>query len=199
MLTLNQIVAKLREIREAHSQLNSFYFGDPDDAGVTFTYPVMGLIIQPGSIARRIKSTKFVLYFSDLVTKDLSNKIEVQSDMERVALGVFAQFWDYLEDNNIQLVTEATFSPFENAGPDSAWGWQVDLTINQFYSKDSCQEPSTFESSATETGSVRIYNLETGATVATRNPGQEYPVYEFSGINDTGPPYTNVISIDDNG
>jgi hypothetical protein len=197
MLTLNQKVNKLREIQESHDQLSSFYFGDPDDLTETIDYPVMGAILQEGNLVKGQLTTKIILYFADLVSEDFTNKTEVLSDMQRVGLGVFSQFCDYLNENDIQLAPEASIKHFEGAGPHGAWGWQIDVSVNEFFSNDKCQEPSDFDPAAEESGTSRIYNITTGATVDTLNPGEDYGVLVFSGINDTGAPYTN--SIVDNG
>lgn len=196
MLTLNQIVAKLTELRESHDQLNSFYFGhpyefEPDD----IIYPLMGVHINPGALGLRTHQDKYTLYFADRVATDESNETHVLSDMRRVAMGIFAQFNEYLNDNGAKLLAEAELAPFWEKWDSSVCGWQLDFTLQQFYDKDSCQEPSDFVSSLTETGAVRIYNSVTGATVATRNPGQEYPVLVFSGIHGGTPSttYTNSI------
>lgn len=201
MVTINQIKRKLKEIQSLHQQLNSFYWGNPSGAtaGEAIVYPLMGADLRPGNLGLRTDVMKMLLYFADRVEiQDEQLQVEVLSDMRRVALGVYAQFRDWLRLNNIVLGPDAPFSDFNDADwDDTCFGYQLELTITQFQSSDTCQEPSTFDPTAEETGLVRIYNIETGATVDTRNPGQEYGVLQFSGINDTGPPYTN--SIVDNG
>ena len=157
----------------------------------------MGVHYNPGALSTRVHESRLVLYFADRVSQDESNETEVLSDMQRVALGVYAQFKDYLESQNIRLADESEMSPFWENWDDGVCGWQIDVTISQFFDANSCAEPSSFDGADIDSGDVRIYNSETGATVATVNAGGDYGVLVFSGIIDNGPAYTN--SIVDNG
>lgn len=199
MPSLRQIVKKAEEIAENHQQLNSFYFGHPFEIGASsaVSYALMGLHVNPGSISKGVHLEKLSFYFADLVNKDEGNETEVLSDLRRVAMGVFGQFRDWCQLNKIVLVRDAELSPFWENWDDEVCGWQMDVTIQQFYDANACQEPSTFVASAEDYGSVRIFNLDTGATIDTVPAGGEYGVLEFSGIIDNGPPYSN--SIVDNG
>ena len=199
MLTINQIKKELARIQSLHRQLNSFYFGDPSEvsSGAAKRYPLMGAFLQPGSVSRQIDTTKLLLYFADRIEdQDEVLQTEIISDMKTVALGVFAQFKNYLETNDIELSREAPLQWFNDADwDDKCFGWQIEITINQFFSLDTCQEPSDYDPEVDESGSVRIYNIETGATVDTVNPGQDYGVLVFSGIHGGTPStvYTNQI------
>lgn len=201
MLTINQIIKQLETLQSQHDQLNSFYFGDPSDVsdGAAKVYPLMGAFLQPGNLAGKQDITRLTIYFADRIEdQDQTLQREVLSDMKTLAMGVFAQFRNYLYQNSITLSPDAPFSWFNDAEwDDKCFGWQIELSITQFYSADTCQEPSTYDPQADTSGVVRIINYTTGALITTVNPGQDYPVLQFSGINDTGPPYTN--SIVDNG
>lgn len=144
MLTLNQIIAELTTIQENHAQLNSFFFGDPYEMGASesMTYPLLGIALLPGSISKGVNTTKFLLYVADLVNKDESNENEVLSDMQLVALDVYADFWEYLENNSIELARDAAFSSFTERWDDEVSGWQMEIEVRQFYSKDTCQIPT---------------------------------------------------------
>jgi hypothetical protein len=195
VLTLNQIIAELRSLGLAHHQINSFYFGDlwETDVQPDVVFPLMGATLLPGNISEKTEQTKILLYFCDLVNKDESNETHVLSDMKQVALGVFAQFRNFLTINGIKLVQEAPLNSFTERWDHEATGWSLEITVNQFYSLGACAEPSSYEAEAIEYGSVIIYNRDTGATVATVNPGGSYPVIVFSGISDDGPPYTDSL------
>lgn len=145
MLTLNQIVSELRTIQANHKQLKSFEFvnGTFDfGASGALTYPFLGVISQQGSISGKVLTSKFNLFFADLVHKDQENDDEVWSDMQLVALDVFAEFREWLMTNNIELVGDATFSDFYESWDDEVSGWQLEITINQFYARDTCQIPN---------------------------------------------------------
>lgn len=144
MLTLNQIVAKLQNLQENHGQLNDFYFGSPYEIGASapVTYPLMATALNPGSLSKRTQSMKLLLVFADLVNKDESNETEVLSDLQLVAMDIYAQLWEYLDENNIKLADGATLSSFTENWDDEVSGWQIEISIDQFYSRDTCQVPT---------------------------------------------------------
>jgi hypothetical protein len=200
VLSLRQIIVKLEELADDHHQINDFHFGDPYDFGADgpIQYPLMGCMLVPGgALDNKTDRLKLRLYFADLVHQDLSNKLEVLSDQRRTAQGIYSQFRLWLEDNGITLDRSASLDDFEESWDDGAFGFSLDLTIDQFFSTDACWEPSDFDPSDERAGDVIIFNITTGATITTVNAGGSYGVLQFSGINDTGPPYTN--SIVDNG
>ena len=141
MLTLNQILKKFEEIQTEHAQLNSFYFGDYASIGSGLTYPIMGCDLLPGNLEKGIVTTKFAIFFADMVVDDTWNKNDILSDMQLVALDVYAQIWEYFERNGIELSKDTPLGDFTERWDDSAFGWQMELTINQFYSRDTCQVP----------------------------------------------------------
>jgi hypothetical protein len=194
-MTLNQIISQLRSLGLAHHQINSFYFGDlwENDVQEDVVFPLMGVTLLPGAITGKTDQTKLLLYFCDLVNKDEGNETHVLSDMKSVALGVFAQFRNFLHQNQIQLASEAAFNSFTERWDQEASGWSIEITVNQFYSLDKCQEPSSYDPDVISVGSVIIYNRDTGATITTLNPGDSYPVIAFSGISDDGPPYSDSL------
>lgn len=197
MLTLRQLIKKLEELASDHDQLNDFHFGDPPEYETesAVSYPFMGVMLLPGTLGLKTDQLKLSLYFADLVDSDLNNKLEVLSDMRRVAQGIYAQFKDYLAENKIRLENEAPIEDFEDHWPNAVYGFKIDFTITQFYSTNPCQEPSSFDPSESDSGDVLIYNIETGATITTVNAGGNYGVYEFSGIHGGTPSTTYSNSI----
>jgi len=144
MLTINQIVNKLQEIQEEHAQLNDFRFGDPFEYGANnpIEYPFLGAALVPGSLEKRKQNIKLLLFVADLVNKDESNETEVLSDTQLILLDIYAQLWEYLEENSIELAANATLSDFTERWDDEVSGWQTEITISQFYSRDTCQVPA---------------------------------------------------------
>lgn len=141
--TLNQIVKKLEDLQIKHLQLNDFYFGNPWEYGAdgAISYPFMGAQLLPGSVARGVVTKRFLLFFADLVNKDEGNETEVLSDMELVALDIFAQFIEWCDENNIEVSRDAALSDFTEKWDDEVSGFQIEVTMNLFYSKDTCQVP----------------------------------------------------------
>lgn len=142
MLSLNQIVSHLQEIQEEHPQINDFYFGDPFEITET-SYPMLGVSLLPGTISRGVSSLRFLLFIADLVDEDESFETEVLSDTNLIALDVYAKFWRYLEENNIELSRDASFSSFTEKFDDRVSGWQMEIEVRQFYSKNECEVPTT--------------------------------------------------------
>lgn len=151
MLTLNQIIAKLQEIQENHDQLNDFRFGNPADYGSedSITYPMLGAWLEPSVLSKRQFTTKLRLYVVDLVNQGASDELpeigmrnDVLSDTQLVLLDVYAQLWEYFDDNSIELSPDATISHIEGGWTDAIYGWQSEIDIKQFYSRDTCQVPT---------------------------------------------------------
>lgn len=196
-MTLNQITAQLRSLGLAHHQINSFYFGDAweFDRQPNVVFPLMGVALLPGSINGKTDQSKFLLYFADLVSEGEGNETHVLSDLKSVGMGIYAQFRNFLHANKIQIVSEAPFSSFTERWDHNASGWQMEITVNQFYSLDPCQEPSSYDPTVVEQGHVIIYDRQTGATIEELLLGDSYPVDVFSGISGGAPDtvYTNSI------
>lgn len=144
MLSLNQILIKLEEIQTEHAQLNDFYFGHPADAedSGALRYGLMIVQLEDGSLAKRINTTKLNIAICAKVFADESNKAEVLSDTQLIALDVYAQLYEYLDANDIELTPDVPFNPLQAVWDTSVWGWEMVITINQFYSRDTCQVPT---------------------------------------------------------
>lgn len=84
---------------------------------------------------------RMLLFVADLSDEDESFETEVLSDTRLIALDVYAKFWDYLESNDIELSRDASFSSFTEKFDDRVSGWQMEIDVRQFYSKDDCQVP----------------------------------------------------------
>lgn len=140
MLSLNQIIAQLQTIQRNQGQINDFYFGDPFEI-TTAKYPLLGVSLLPGTVSKGINTTRLLLFVADLVDEDESFENEVLSDTQLMALDVYAKFWGYLEDNSIELSRDAAFSSFTERFDDRVSGWQIEIDVRQFYSKNECQVP----------------------------------------------------------
>jgi hypothetical protein len=155
VLHLNNIIAKLQEIQENHAQLNDFRFGNPADYGSedSISYPMLGAWLEPSVLSKRQFTTKLRLYVVDLVNQGASDELpeigmrnDVLSDTQLVLLDVYAQLWEYFDDNSIELSPDATISHIEGGWTDAIYGWQSEIDIRQFYSRDTCQVPTRVQS-----------------------------------------------------
>jgi hypothetical protein len=196
MLTINQIKAKLNEIQASHDQLNDFYFGDFSDFGTErkFTYNVLAADLLPGTLSKGVLSSKFTLVIIGRVNEDNSNRINVLSDTQTQILGVFSQLAEYFSINNIELAREAVLSDVnEGFNDDNVVGHQLEITINQFFSRSDCEVPSSFNPTV-RPGDTTIYDQD-GNVVTTLNYGQSYTVTLFDTINGGAPDTVYEITI----
>ena len=182
MLTLNQIISKLQEIQENHAQLNDFRFGNPADYGSedSILYPMLGAWLEPSVLSKRQFTTKLRLYVVDLVNQGASDELpeigmrnEVLSDKQLILLDVYAQLWEYFDDNSIELSPDASISHLEGAWLDNIYGWQSEIDVRQFYSRDTCQVPLKQE----DAPDVTPY-LTTSLTI--ENNGDDIYIYRGS-------------------
>lgn len=155
VLTLNQVISRIRSLALSHHQVKHFYFGSPEefDAREDITYPACFLEFNSGVTDRSIHQTvySFRLYLLDLVkvaTDTEGNETEVLSDMSSVWQDILAMtmFSDY-EDTWIVKDT-ANFVPVTEALNDMDAGVIGDLNIAIDFLADRCQVPAddvTFE------------------------------------------------------
>ena len=155
VLTLNQIVSRIRTLALSHKQINSFYFGAlPEfDANGEIQYPACFLEMQPGSISKteRLQFFNFRLYLLDLVpesTNSEQNETDVLSDMASVLADMMAMlnYSDYQDDWIISPT--ANVVPVEEFLNDSDAGCYSDIQIGVDFLADRCQVPAddvTFE------------------------------------------------------
>lgn len=188
MPTLKQIRKKLNDLADAHLQISKFiFYEDAQEDNImngVDKFPFMGAILQPGSLAPRLDSMKFVLFFSDLVNSDNSNRTEVLNDMRLVAQDIFSQLFEWCQVNRMKLVLETPFSHFVENKEHNTAGWQLDISINQIFARDTCQVPSTQGPATEEPGSSFIINQD-GEIIYRLNPGQSYTVTELTTLLQT--------------
>lgn len=152
MLSVNQIVNKLQSIQENHAQLSDFRFGNPADYGSEedIKYFLLGAWLEPGNLAKGKATTKLKVYVVGLVNLGESDELpnigmrnDVLSDTQLILMDVFAQLWEYFDDNSIVLAPDAAFEHIEGAWDDNVYGWSMTIDINQFFARDTCQVPTT--------------------------------------------------------
>lgn len=155
-MTLNQIIQRIKEIAEAHAQINTFFFGDADDfLSSDVTYPACFMSIPSETISGQIGQNSesrlsCTLFFMDRniqggdSSDNTFNQTEVLSDMREVAHDIFSQLryqkfepvWNVLPDSTIEMYTEDT--------QDFNAGVRLQFTIKMPYLVNRCQVPTTF-------------------------------------------------------
>lgn len=148
-MTLNEVLARIETISNAHRQINRFYYGSAVDflVNIKDNYPAFLIEDTGGSMSISSKKTSitFKMFFVDLVNVSddaKSNEVEVLSDMMSIAQDVLALLddpryddWDISPNVTMEFHTEE----FD----DMVAGVSIDVTIEVDYLVDRCQAPTT--------------------------------------------------------
>ena len=144
--TLNQVVATIQAIGQAHKQINTVYFGNLLDflsKGSDNVYPAMFFDLTGSSISGTTLTMEFSLYFLDRMLAEQSNETEVLSDQLSVAQDIIAQLkyndFDFeIQDSvPLQYVTENT--------PDLLAGVVANVRLDLPFTADRCVVPTDYQ------------------------------------------------------
>ena len=151
-MTLNQLIKRIQTIAEAHEQINTFLFGDIDDAlRNDVIYPACFMPYPSESVSGHDATMSCSLFVMDRVIQGGStsdntlNELEVNSDMRSVAKDLMAQFlyqkfsptWNVSKDFTLTLINEVEL--------DYLAGVQLSFSIKLPYTADRCIVPTTFD------------------------------------------------------
>jgi hypothetical protein len=182
-ITYHKIIDFMESVQQASPRLQSFGHGDivyfsQTLTGGTATYPYM--FVTPMSISYAENTTQYQLnvIFGDIVNTDLSNEIDVVSDMSLEARNLLSQIWRgslFNDIADVQLPTSAT--PFLERFNDHIGGVSLDLIITVMEDMNACpmydlpeptQEPICV--SPTPTPSITPTNTTTPTVTPTETP-----------------------------
>lgn len=155
MLTLNQQIDIIKNAGLNHAQVNSFYFGHPDEINTgnnifisggtnspTPLYPLIGLTLIKNTKAGKLKSTAYNFWICDLTHTDDSNRTEVLSDTDTVLCELHDQIYRSLENSYPATLNENfETEPFEHYLDDEVTGHQGELLLQQGNNRNICQIP----------------------------------------------------------
>lgn len=144
MLTLNQIVAKLRTIANNHYQINSFGFGDSweVEADEAKNAPLMWVVARGFNVEAKAIVYNLSLMFMDLVDKDERNETEVLSDMGLIASDVLALL-DKEAESDVFTILKNNSAEYFTERFDNEWaGVFIDLSIRVNFVRNWCQVPT---------------------------------------------------------
>lgn len=148
MLTLNQIIKRIRTITLAHKQIRNFYFGSPTDflTDKTTRYASAFLQDTPGTIDVLAKTFTigFRLWLLDLVNVSENakeNELDVQSDMASIAMDLLAEF-DYNGYTDWKVATSGNAELLREALDDMVAGASIDFSISIPWDKNICAVPT---------------------------------------------------------
>ena len=144
--TLNQVVATIQQIGQAHRQIKTVYFGNLLDflsKGSDNVYPALFFDLTGSSISGTTLTMDFSLYFFDRMLAEQSNETEVLSDQLSIAQDIVAQLkfneFDFVIQDSVplQYFTEDT--------PDLLAGVRADVSLDLPFTADRCQVPTTYQ------------------------------------------------------
>ena len=140
----HKIIDFMRSVQLASPRLQSFGHGDivyfsQTLTGGTATYPYM--FVTPMNISYSENTTQYQLnvIFGDIVNTDLTNEIDVVSDMSLEARNLLSQIWRgslFNDIADVQLPTNAV--PFLERFNDHVGGVSLDLVITVMEDMNAC-------------------------------------------------------------
>lgn len=144
MVTLNQILTKIKSIADNHGQINSYGIGRLSDEDIEgLQYPICWNIISDANIDGKVLNISFTILFLDRIKKDFSNENEVMSDMLSVAADFVAKLREISQqDGDWNFTTTAPLTPIGDATDDEASGWQMNFTVRVIHDFNYCNIPS---------------------------------------------------------
>jgi hypothetical protein len=143
-MTLNQILDRIKNIAEAHDQINTYLFGNVDEflSGVDNTYSGCFLATPIASISNKELTYNFRMFFLDRQDLDNNNLQDVYSDQLQIAQDILAQI-RYPKSPWIVPDT-AQFEFFNGSREDYLAGVAMDFQIKVPYLSDRCVIPSSY-------------------------------------------------------
>lgn len=202
LLTLSQNVELFKKFAYLHLNLGRgesnehFFFGDSWEIGASDApkYPLMQVGLVSDSTNLKTFTRTFRIEFTDLVKKDESNELYVQSDMNLVALD-FLIYMERIQDSNdlgITISKDVTLNPFTEKHDDEVTGYGFEFSVTGHIGDMSCAIPvmsgNYFENNYIFVGGANAGNFlveikdQDGNVLQTFNTSGEYVVTVLSGI-----------------
>lgn len=144
--TLNQVIKTVKDIAEAHDQINTVYFGNLVDflsKGSENVYPAMFYDLTGSSISGTTLTMNFSLYFMDRMVAEQTNQTEVLSDQLSIAQDIVAQLKFNAFDFAIQ--ENVTLTYFTEDTPDLLAGVRAEVSLDLPFTADRCQVPTNYQ------------------------------------------------------
>jgi hypothetical protein len=143
-MTLNEIIRKLlKPLSEDHLMLKDFGFGDLTNYanGQDIKYPIMWVVLNNVRYSEKSLAYSLSLIFADIAKDDISNSLEIQSDMIQVAADIASKLV-YAEDDDLDVSSEFNLKPFSERFADVCSGVVMDITIKSSKLLNECEFPS---------------------------------------------------------
>lgn len=144
--TLNQVVKTIKDIAEAHEQINTVYFGNLPyflSHETDNKYPAMFYDFTGSSISGTTLTLNFSLYFMDRMLAEQTNETEVASDQLSICQDIIAQL--RFNDFDFVIQDSVPMTHFTEDTPDLLAGVKADISLDLPYTSDRCVVPSDYQ------------------------------------------------------
>ena len=139
-MTINTIIHKvLKPIANDHLMLNEFGFGDLHNYAKVnaLAYPVMWVALNDVGYKGKGFNYNLSLVFADILKDDLSNTLEIQSDMISIAADIAAKLF-YTDNDYLEVTSDFVFKPFTERFTDLCAGVVMDINIKSLVILSPC-------------------------------------------------------------
>ena len=139
-MTLNQVIATIKDIADAHKQLKMSFYGDTWDflEQGDNNYPAMFFNIANGSISGNVMTFNVELFTLDKTFQDQTNVEDVKSDCIQIGGDILSA----LKYNQDIRLGDVTFDVVEEQTPDYLGGARFSFTLGVDFVYNECQIPN---------------------------------------------------------
>lgn len=183
-MTYNELIFLFKDIASKHLQIKRFGDGEEweldekgDMTGVMkpgFPYPVWYAIPIESTVKENTVEWSFEFLCFAQVKKDKSNENEVLSDTHTILTGLVKIFRH--ESDYYRLLNEPVLTQFKEKYGDFCAGNKATFMIETDFPNNYCDVPIDDLSHSERVPYGRIYDKDTGNTIAFLYPGEEYPI-----------------------
>jgi hypothetical protein len=171
-LTKNQVITQLKTLANDHLQLRGFGYGDrweletamtqTDGSDKGLTQPEKQPFMWVTPIIARVSDGSlyydFEIIVGDLVIKDESNELEVESDTLLICLDVLSKLDD--ENYDWSLSKQSNLQPFTEKWDGEFTGHIMNVSLEFMFNYDYCQAPFTKVPDADISAFLNITGIE---------------------------------------
>lgn len=141
--SLNQIVAKLEDIKNNHLILKGFKFCDIADleAFNDLRYPLLWCDVMPSNFETKTITVNIQIAVLDIVKKDLSNEKDVLSDCLQLISDVVAELRSPLNGDYFIIQDAISATPIKDSYQDEVAGWRTQIALQIANPYNRCELP----------------------------------------------------------
>lgn len=143
-VTYHKIIDLLQSVQEASPRMNSFASGDivyfaDSMSGNTIQYPLMFVTPLAMSYDENTTTYQMSIIFADIVHTDLSNEVDVVTDMELEARNLLSQIKRGTLIDKVDCILPASSTPFFERFNDHVGGVVLDVSLVVFEDINACE------------------------------------------------------------